>query len=153
MRNLAKRLGFLGQKMAGAAFEEPIVFRYARVTGTLVVLGSRQQMHAKQLSPALSAAETPLTPRFAATWKVDGLRLLIPRPPIAESRYQHGTAQDTSDRNFVPKRDLSVNVTKHAIARATEQQYAMRCAGRFGTTARSVVVLSTRVAAEGRLEP
>jgi hypothetical protein len=107
MRNLAKRLGFLGQKMAGAAFEEPIVFRYARVTGTLVVLGNRQQMHAKQLSPALSAAETPLTPRFAATWKVDGLRLLIPRPPIAESRYQHGTAQDTSDRNFVPKRDLT----------------------------------------------
>jgi hypothetical protein len=43
MRNLAKRLGFLGQKMAGAAFEEPIVFRYARVTGTLVVLGNRQR--------------------------------------------------------------------------------------------------------------
>jgi hypothetical protein len=26
---------------------------------------------------------------------------------IAQTRYQHGTPQDTSDRNFVPKRDLT----------------------------------------------
>jgi hypothetical protein len=26
---------------------------------------------------------------------------------IAETRYEHGTLQDTSGRNFVPKRDLS----------------------------------------------
>jgi hypothetical protein len=28
-------------------------------------------------------------------------------PPIAETRYQHGTPQDISGRNFVPKRDLT----------------------------------------------
>jgi hypothetical protein len=26
---------------------------------------------------------------------------------IAQTRYQHGTPQGTSDRNFVPKRDLT----------------------------------------------
>ena len=42
-------------------------------------------------------------------------------------------------------------VTEHAIARATEQQYTMRCAGRFRTTGWSVVLLSAQIAAEGRL--
>jgi len=34
-------------------------------------------------------------------------RLRIKRRLIAQTRYQHGTPQDTSDRNFVPKRDLT----------------------------------------------
>ena len=44
-------------------------------------------------------------------------------------------------------------VTEHAIARATEQQYARSLAGRFRTTRWSVVLLSAQVAAEGRLGP
>jgi hypothetical protein len=42
---------------------------------------------------------------------------------------------------------------EHAIARATGQQYAKRCAGRFRTTRWSVVSLSAQIAAEGRLGP
>jgi hypothetical protein len=38
--------------------------------------------------------------------KVVGARLLIPEAPITEHRHQFGTPQHTSDRNFVPKRDL-----------------------------------------------
>jgi hypothetical protein len=34
-------------------------------------------------------------------------RLLISNRPIAEARYQHGTPQDSSGWNFVPKRDLT----------------------------------------------
>jgi hypothetical protein len=39
--------------------------------------------------------------------KVAGARLLIPEAPITEHRYQFGTPQHTSGRNFVPKRDFT----------------------------------------------
>ena len=48
-----------------------------------------------------------MTTRVTATSKVDGLRLLISNFPIAETRYQHGTPEDTNGWNFVPKRDLT----------------------------------------------
>ena len=44
-------------------------------------------------------------------------------------------------------------VTEHAIARATGQQFARRCASRFRTTRSSVMLLSARVATEEGLEP
>jgi hypothetical protein len=69
--------------------------------------------------------------------------------PIAKSRYEYETPQDTSGRNFVPKRDLRASVREHAIAFGTGQQFARGRAGRFRTTRRSVALLS----AEGRLNP
>jgi hypothetical protein len=44
-------------------------------------------------------------------------------------------------------------VIGHAIARATEKQYAKSLAGRFRATRWSVVLLWAQVAAEGRLGP
>jgi hypothetical protein len=61
--------------------------------------------------PLSSPLQTSLTfqkaTRFTAALKVDGLRPLISNRLIAETRYQHGTLQDTSGRNFIPKRDLT----------------------------------------------
>jgi len=60
--------------------------------------------------PLSSPLQTSLTFQKATRWaalKVDGLRPLISNRLIAETRYQHGTPQDTSGRNFVPKRDLT----------------------------------------------
>ena len=39
--------------------------------------------------------------------EIDGLRPLISNRLIAETRYQHGTPQDTGGRNFILKRDLT----------------------------------------------
>jgi hypothetical protein len=38
--------------------------------------------------------------------KVASARLLIPEAPITERRHQFEKPQDTSGRNFIPKRDL-----------------------------------------------
>jgi hypothetical protein len=62
-------------------------------------------------SPLSSPLQTSLTfqkvTRFTAALKVDGLRPLLSNRLIAETRYQHGTLQDTSGMNFVPKRNLT----------------------------------------------
>jgi hypothetical protein len=56
-----------------------------------------------------------------------------------------------SFRNFIPKRDLTRYINEHPIACATGQQFARGRPGRFRTTRWSVVLLSARIAAEGRL--
>jgi hypothetical protein len=75
---------------------------------------------------------------------------LISNHPIVEGRYQHGTrATGILFRNAISR----ATVREHAIARVMEQQFARSLAGRFRTTRWSVVSLSARVAAEGRVVP
>jgi hypothetical protein len=73
--------------------------------------------------------------------------------PITEGRYQHGTPRTPTAGILFRNAISRATVTEHAIARATEQQYAKSLAGRFRTTWWSGVLLSAPVAAEGRLGP
>jgi hypothetical protein len=61
--------------------------------------------------PLSSPLQTSLTfqkaTRFTAILESRRFTAVNFEPLIAETRYQHGTLQDTSGRNFVPKRDLT----------------------------------------------
>ena len=73
--------------------------------------------------------------------------------PIPEARYQHGPSQDTSARNFIPQCDFTryCKRTRDCSCNGTTVCQKPRC--RFRTTRWSVVSLSARVAAEGRVVP